>query len=166
MSIKKELVKEIKVPLTHDKNAARSKWKIGVYQQDETYSVITSEDTFCHIDEVIIERIFESVKHDLAQSFFNHYSMGSFVKGGELLIIGNAVCMTLTGIKRKGAALAAAYYLAEIVNRVLADIPSEHLDRSTNHIKNNSQPPVYEWIDLYNKDSGLLEAEEYRKTTH
>lgn len=166
MSKEKVLIEELRVPLTHHASTAISKWKIGVYQQGETYSVMTSEDKFCHIDEVIIERIFESVKHDLAQSFFNHYSMGSFVKGGELLIIGNAVFMTLTGIKRKGAALAAAYYLAEIVNRVLADIPSEHLDRSTNHIKNNSQPPVYEWIDLYNKNTGLLEAEECRKITH
>ena len=165
MSKKETLIKEVRVPLTHYAYNPPAEWVIRVYKKGDAYSVITDEHAFCHVDEAIIQRIFEPIKHDLAQGFFNNFSMGSLIKDAEFLI-GNGVYTSLTGIKREGAAMATAYYLAEIVNRVLTDIPHDHLDRGMKHIKDNSQPPVYEWIDSYNKKTGLLEAQEGHTLTH
>lgn len=165
MSNKSTLIKEIRVPLTHYAYNHPAEWVIGVHKEGDTYNIVTSEHEFCHVDEAIIQRIFEPIKHDLAQGFFNNFSMGSLIKDAEFLI-GNGVYTSITGIKREGAAMATAYYLAEIVNRVLTDIPHDHLDRGMKHIKDNSQPPVYEWIDSYNKKTGLLEAQEGHTLTH
>ena len=159
------LIKELQISLTHYDQNPPAVWTIGVYRKGNTYSVLTAENSFCHVDDQIISKIFEPVKNDLAQSFFNHFNLGSLVRDSEFLI-GSGVHTSLTGIKREGAAMAAAYYLAEIVERVLDDMPKEHLDRNIDRIKNNKEPAVYHWIDSYNKRTSLIESSDGAALTH
>lgn len=165
MNKKSTLIKEMRVPITQHGNSITAQWVIGVYKKNGTYSISTSEHAFCHIDESIIQRIFDPIKHDLSQVFFNHHSQGSLSKDAELLI-GSGVYTSLTGVKREGAALAIAYYLAEIVERVLAEVPDGYLDKSTKYFDDTMPPPIYEWIDAYNKRVGFIVSDAGESLVH
>ena len=117
-----------RVPVTHYKGDGRAEWTIGVQKIGRTYSVYGDEYAFCHIDDNIIETVFEPYVDDLREMFYGFAETGSITKKAEWTNIGSAVTY-LSGIKNEETALQLAKWLESVASNAIQSIPTDKLDR-------------------------------------
>lgn len=158
MSKKETLIKEVRVPLTHYQGDPRAEWVVQVHELNTEYRVITEECNFNRADNDIISKILTPLEPVLNAEFDEMLKTGALKKSAELHG-GCSAHSLLTGIKRESAAIGIACWLVEKVERVLADIPREHLDREVLIHSGSEKPELFEWIDAFNEKAGLADRE-------
>ena len=154
MSKKETLIKEVRVPLTHYQGDSRAEWVVQVYELNTEYRVVTKECNFNNTDNEIISKILTPLEPALNAEFDEMLKTGALKKSAELHG-GCSAHSLLTGIKRESAAIGVACWLVERVERVLADIPREHLDREVLINSGSEKPELFKQIDMFNEKLGL-----------
>ena len=154
MSKKETLIKEVRVPLTHYQGDPRAEWVVQVYELNTEYRVATEEYNFNNTDNDIISKILIPLEPILNAEFDEMLKTGALKKSAELHG-GCSAHSLLTGIKRESAAIGVACWLVERVERVLADIPREYLDREVLINSGSEKPELFKSIDAFNEKLGL-----------
>ena len=154
MSKKETLIKEVRVPLTHYQGDPRAEWVVQVYELNTEYRVATEECNFNNTDNDIISKILIPLESILNADFDEMLKTGALKKSAELHG-GCSAHSLLTGIKRESAAIGVACWLVERVERVLADIPREYLDREVLINSGSEKPELFKSIDAFNEKLGL-----------
>ena len=154
MSKKETLIKEVRVPLTHYQGDPRAEWVVQVYELNTEYRVATEECNFNNTDNDIISKILIPLEPILNADFDEMLKAGALKKSAELHG-GCSAHSLLTGIKRESAAIGVACWLVERVERVLADIPREYLDREVLINSGSEKPELFKSIDAFNEKLGL-----------
>ena len=154
MSKKETLIKEVRVPLTHYQGDPRAEWVVQVYELNTEYRVATEEYNFNNTDNDIISKILIPLEPILNAEFDEMLKTGALKKSAELHG-GCSAHSLLTGIKRESAAIGVACWLVERVERVLADIPREYLDREVVINSGSEKPELFKSIDAFNEKLGL-----------
>ena len=154
MSKKETLIKEVRVPLTHYQGDPRAEWVVQVYELNTEYRVATEECNFNNTDNDIISKILIPLDPILNADFDEMLKAGALKKSAELHG-GCSAHSLLTGIKRESAAIGVACWLVERVERVLADIPREYLDREVLINSGSEKPELFKSIDAFNEKLGL-----------
>lgn len=126
---KSNIIYEARVPVTHYQGDGRAEWVVKAIKSGRTYSVFGDEYAFCHIDNDLIDAIFESYEEDLIEMFYGFGDTGSITKNAEYTNAGSANTY-LSGIKNKDTALQLAKWLEAVASNALSMIPTEKLDRS------------------------------------